>query len=294
MRKNTIKILLWLAAGVAGGSLSAQGDTHTVRNDRVWVYSGLSEEKPVFYYGEFGSEFSVNGKSYHSFVITKSRTYSVDADHAFMSGEYVDKDMNLVLYSLREENGRIYELTADGELAHAIDQQVNGVAYDEVEIYDWNIADRDSWTSNPFSQPWKEEWGMEAYVPKIKLCDDREVAGARCKAFTLENVHDAFSQEMTFIEGIGPTCCGTIGDMDPRLISGHFATTPFNRLTLKCVLAKDGEVVFGSEPASVDMITDIQEFGNKSERTFDLFGREIKVLSSGSIYIRDGKKHIAR
>lgn len=224
----------------------------------------------MFYYGEFQPEFSVNGKSYNSFALTKSRTYSFNADHTCMSGEYEEKDMNLVLYSLREENGRIYELTADGELAQGVYQSTEEAVYGEVEIYDWSLADGESWTSNPFSQPWKEDWCVETSSPKIKFIGVQEVADELCKAFTLEDIFDAFSNEMTFIEGIGPTCCGTIGDMDPRLISGHFATTPFNRLALKCVLTKDGEAIFGAEPSSVYMITDVKESVNKSERVFDL------------------------
>lgn len=292
MKSNTIKNLLLIFTGVAGSSFPAIGVTNTVREDRVWVYSGLHEERPVLYYGEFRSGLSVNGKTYHNFVITKSRIYSVDAANGCLSGDYQENDMNLTLYSLREENGRIYELTADGKLAQDIDEPANDVTYEEIEIYDWNLADNESWPSNPFSQPWKDIWGIEANAPKIALCGNQKIAGTECKAFTLTDVHDAFSQEMTFIEGIGPTCCGTIGDMDPQLISGHFATTPYNRLNLKCVLNRDGEPIFGTDSASV-ITTDSPDYGITSKKTFDLFGHEVKSVLPGSIYIRDGKKYIA-
>lgn len=261
MNTKSILSLLIFAGGVASSILPLMGGTYTVRGDRVWVYSGVDGGKPVLYFGEFQSEIQVGDKSYSKFVITKSRTYNAEGQQDALSGEYLEKDLNHTLYYLREDNGKIYELMANGELAQDIDDELVTAKYDEVEIYDWNLTDGCTWTSNPFSQPWKEVWEIEPNEPKIRLCKDLFVEGKDCKAFTLSDLHEAFSHDLKFIEGIGPTCCGTIGDMDPRIASGQFTTSPFDRLNLRCVLNKNGDVIFGSDHEYTPLLEEGKEWG---------------------------------
>lgn len=292
MKTKSILSLLIFAGGVVSSTLPLMGATDTVRGDRVWVYSGVYGAKPVLYFCEFQSEIQVDDKSYFEFVITKSRSYSYSESNNGLSDDYLEKDMNSTLYYLREENGKIYELMANGELAQEIDINSDTTNYDEVEIYDWNLTDGCIWKSNPFSQPWKETWAIETNDPKIQLCESRSIEGTDCKAFTLSNLDEAFSKDLVFIEGIGPICCGTIGDMDPRIMSGLLTDTTFDRLNLWCVLNKNGDIIYGSDLSSVSMITESSISDNNSEKTFDLYGNEIKSVSPGSIYIRKGRKYI--
>ena len=256
----------------------------TVREDRVWIYTGQKEDCNIFYYAEFQPAFAVGGKEYHKFVFTKAKKHTAPGSME----EYVEYPVNTILYYLREEGGKIYELTADGWMATGPINETEDTVYDEVEIYDWNLADGAVWSHTPFR---KSSGGTdESFRPRINYGEYINVGGTDCKTFSLSEIPDGIHDDILFIEGVGPVKWGTIGDVNPWILTEGGFTTSFDRLHLSAVTTKGGEILYGWPPSSVDLVFDAES--RIEGVVYDLHGNRVDSPQPGSVYIRDGRKFV--
>ena len=114
-----------------------------------------------------------------------------------------------------------------------------------------------------------------------------------CKAMTFTGENGTPEYPGTVIEGIGPTEDGDLAVFGPP----YLADTPDNSLlpgqgsSLVRVYGSDGNLIYGKEPGGVSSMTD----NTVSDDTiYDVLGRRVSSTVPGSVYIRGGKKFVAK
>ena len=193
---------------------------------------------------------------------------------------------------IREEGGVVYQvipeeyrsshlcklLTVDDDPASTFDW--------EMPLYDYSLKPGDQW------KMLEGYWGLFDYT--VDSCGEEIIDGSPSRVINFK-IHPE-SVNIKLIEGIGITALGCYNYMLTDVPTG-FGTyeIPFinELLELYSVTNSAGEIIYGNRVVSGGIDTHSDKLQTQ-EKTYDLFGREVIDPQPGTVYIRGGKKFVAR
>ena len=284
-----------------------------IREDRVWEYSGYynknGESGQVFHYMRFDGTVLVNGMEYHQFGVFNSKFYrhDYDSDPAYVLS--LDEERDGPVWFLREEAGKVFALTSgyflfesewtNGNLPEPDDSEEG---YGEILLYDFTLEEG--------AQMRFPEWGSlgSENVKEVVYHDSVVIDGDLCKVQEFEpygndmenpgkkvNVPYLYDRIVFLVEGIGVTFNGCIPNFYVDLFSSMHENNsrcpgPFS--SLRSVRNASGDVIYGLDsPAG---LTDFTVESDFDMITYDVLGRRVSSTVPGSVYIRGGKKFVAK
>ncbi len=299
------KLILTVALAACGCCMAAADDyVPMIREGKVWEYQssysrqvdGRNEAGLVNHFMRFDGTADVNGSNYSCFMLYRSEYYrGTDVYGELELAE--TKDCDGPRYFLREEGDKVYILTYEDRVFStdkSIEECFGGAeapkGYGEFLRYDFGLADGDS-----FNLPSGTDVSSEILIPMtVKIGDAVKVGDYECKVmtFTGENGMPGYPGEV--IEGIGPTKDGDLAVFGPP----YLADRPDNSLlpgqgsSLVRVYDSDGKLIYGKNPGAG--ISSLISDELSDEATYDVLGRRVRSTVPGSLYIRGGKKFVAR
>lgn len=263
-----------------------------IREDRVWEYkeSHFGWEWVIYHSMKFdGSTFSVNGKEYHVFTCIGKKYFAYDIATQGLYLDFVENfEGNGIKYFVREEPGKVYALTVlKGEseevyttydICPAV-SDVDGL-FSERLIYDFNVPDSDVIESRLSVDEWLPgdyEDGVSWYVidgdPGVITIEDEACRFMCIIPMEYLNDYDAGRPKLEYylgngvsgshlaypwIEGIGVLYNGCLAEYE-YMTAGDCGWSWNGRLGqrswLNSVYNTDGTVVFGNQPAAVDVFS---------------------------------------
>ncbi|MBD5291198.1 MAG: hypothetical protein HDS24_03885 [Bacteroides sp.] len=150
----------------------------------------------------------------------------------------------------------------------------------EMPLYDYSLKPGDQW------KMLDGIIGLEDYT--VLSCGEEIIDASPSRTITL-------SHYIKFIEGIGITTLGCYNYLVTDIPFGFDKySSPFiiEFLELYSVTNSAGETIFGYPVVSGGIDT-LSEKLQTQEKTYDLFGREVRDPQPGTVYIRGGKKFVA-
>ena len=300
-------------------SLAAQAYEPLIREDRVWEYykcdcAFLHSVTTLSTY-QFEGTQQVNGKTYHQLM--KKTISSWEYDGTGDSYNVVDSQpVNTVEALLREEDGKVFMLVQTSAIA--VYDGSDGLAFPQQEIpesgeivlYDFsqNQMESNFFASGNFMH---RRYQFEYDCPPVtkyevvEVSDDnlggKEFRLRNCAVSGLSNADylaERFGEdfaEVSVVEGIGNVGFGSflIPETKAELeVNGEGSSdSGFNNLyDLSGNVIREGEKIKSPTAGVADLVSD----SDKSGKMYDVYGRNINNPTPGTIYIRDGKKQIAR
>ena len=303
LNNRIFKIVMMLLSFILGGafSLSAEEYKSMIRYDRVWEYINSQWLDRQVCYVKFDGPEEINGKTYHRLVAFKTAGYDYDSD-----GQPYLFDINENYYKhegyLREENGKVYTLivkNVDEPESPGLYLHTSELSYpdwweiEEKLIYDFTCKDGESYTGLQIESWWGEEMDY-----KVMSVEHVEIEGEdhRLMRICPDDGWDYKNGE-PIVEGIGIASYGCLTTI-------NFLIQPscpcynhiFNR-----VLTLDGKVLYRCEGGCDEIpfndftgVANINEQPDADTPLYDIIGRRITDPTPGQLYIRNGKKHIAK
>ena len=297
------KTILTVALATCGFCMAAAADyLPMIVKDRVWEYQGdyfiPGESGRIRHFMKFDGETTVNGKTYTGFVLYRADLYE-NGDESMRRTE----ERTGPRYFLREEPGRVYVLT-DGDLmvtsydeSDWLDPAVDDASYCEFLLYDFTLGEGET-----CALPMGSDTGSMATIPcLIHWMPEREINGTGHRVIQYELAFDeegsgSMSANEDVIEQIGVTANGHLASFLPLLTTSIFNNSyeePGQHTELVSVCDSDGTVLYGTpssvENIAVDTVADANE-----DIIYDVMGRRVRSTVPGSVYIRGGKKFVAR
>ena len=281
-----------------------------IREDRVWEYwegnlqMFVDQDVTVSQY-RFDGTRDVDGHSYNILKRTKQVTWTSEAksDIIHPAAEPVVDDSAVEVALLREENGMIWMHRPDdrkmvnlvyNETTHNLESIENND--NEVVIYNYCAQPEEAVTANIFS-PYEftdQQISLMSYTVGNSSWEYMPKMGY-FNHFTASETH-THDNTFHFVSGVGNAGDGTFfGPMfiDALPDNGQTAFAWFNNQ-----YDLDGNVVFegrGMEIPKFEGVSAVaSDAGNGDNRMYDLMGREISNPLPGTIYIRGGRKYVAR
>lgn len=297
-------------------SASAEEYKSMIRYDRVWqCYSTLDgTDEDTYKCMRFDGTEEINGKTYHRLVTFKKRIMDYDPE----TGPIVKQMVDCLEHEgyLREENGKVYTLIEDMEdprtdtrdpslgwlyIPGNSDSDGNK-KYSEYLLYDFNIEENGIYDGISFvtGSAWNNRFAIlnVSYVEidgeeykKMYVCPEDELEYH-------ETYDTPYSSYQSIVEGIGAIGYGCLNyhefiDWPLRLYAHNYFT---------CLYDMDGNVIYSEDPeyfgfeygsfASVKNMA--EDTGEVPAPLYDILGRRILAPAPGQLYIRGGKKHIAK
>ena len=299
-------------------SLAAQAYEPLIREDRVWEYISSNQVWDMHDHTlstfQFDGTQEVNGKTYHQLKLKTVTSWEMEAYDIIEIGEKHTVDSVEAL--LREEGGVVYMLVQtpsimvyEGPENQYFTEQP-ATENQEVVIYDFTqIHPGDSFYASGNPLHGNQTFDFYYSCPMItKYCvvgvtdDDgrNKITLRNCAVTEVCENRDGITPEETaadveVVEGIGNIGLGSflVPETEWMMIAtnGCSYDISFNNL-----YDLDGNVVY--KGANVQKPSSgIESVGADAKtpgKLYDLTGREIRNPQRGTIYIRDGEKHIAR
>lgn len=295
----------------------AGADTYKsmIRYDRVWECKCILDKdgEYVLKCMKFDGPEEINGKVYHKLVTFKktfltfhsgSETPTYETIDCFESEGY-----------MREEDGVVYTLVADGqiydgeplydsELYTSEEDDLNDIICQEYVIYNFNVKEEDSYSSVSFLYL----FGSDLTTFKVLNLSTIEVAGEECKMMYVCR-EDQVEYQKTYdipyywnepiIEGIGAVNKGCLNYHEFI----DWPTCSYAHHYFSCLFDMDGNVIYPLDYESNPYVIDYGSFISvgsvtssatpKDTHMYDMMGRPISNPAPGQIYIQAGKKKIA-
>lgn len=265
---------------VAGKETSADICGKTLRKDRVWYFDCghgdvLSDSLSYTHVRvSYVGDTLVNGMEYMKYCIESDEFGTFDPQYTLI---------------LREDNGKIYRNFE--KILHRF-QGGSQIEYDkEYLLYDLSADDGQTYETglehNCFEM-WDEAQSENITVIKRETIS---VNGEDLTRLTLRS--DYTESEFQIIEGIGPVSDGFVGYLLANLVptGAWYYVIGFNRME-----DKDGNVIYRAKDigfAGIDAVNTNNSVND--DRTYDLMGHELRgEPQRGTVYIRNGRKEIAR
>lgn len=275
---------------------NSYGYMPTVREDRTWEYrsyggrpnNDFSRFRTIYHFIKFDSDPVVfNHHEYKMARICKmiETEYGNDIPEHIISEETWDTP----LYAMREERDRVYVLkdTKGNNVTEITDATDTSGFHDEV-LYDWTLKDGDLWTYVDFSEEYPEDCPTVEYGEPMKIGEDE------CRVMNLSDF-----DHISLIEGIGATVNGSLGDYT-FLLTSHMepwinTDAPGMDSTLERVYDGDGNLIYGEALVLQDSVEGVTpDSDGEDSLVFDVLGRRVSSTAPGSVYIRGGKKFVAK
>lgn len=297
-----------------------------IREGRVWEYGGRyrapGERGKVFHYMKFDEQVVVNGKTYTGFGVFNSRYYRYDSeDNTYILSK--DEEREGPVWLLREEEGKVYILYAGKDVSsqsavtgHTVEtawpisenlDMSDPAEYGESVLYDFSLAEGGKICLPSWSDVLKPD--DPSYVFEVSYGEPMLIGDEECRVQFFYDARDSGttgsgpkqygsgSGHMLpyAVEGIGITYNGCLSYYSIELLSGQDydnSYSPGPESYLRCVMDANGNVLYGTDsPAS---IPGMQIEDSLKDITFDVLGRRVSSTVPGSVYIRGGKKFVAK
>lgn len=303
----------------------AFGYVPMICDGRVWEYGGgyrtADERGQVFHYMKFDEHVVVNGKTYTGFGVFNSKYYRYDNDdNTYILSKDVERDGPVWL--LREEEGKVYILYSGKDVSSQ--SALTGLTvetswpisenldmsdpeeYGESILYDFSLAEGEKIRLPLWSDVLKPE---ESYVFEVSYGEELLIGEEECRVQFFNDARDSSTAGSgpkqygpgsghslpCAIEGIGITYNGCLPYYSILLLSGQDydnSYSPGPESYLRCVMDANGNVLYGTDsPAS---IPGMQTEDSLNDITYDVLGRRVSSTVPGSVYIRGGKKFVAK
>lgn len=275
--KKTILIIATFIVALLPVFAQNISENKTLRKDRVWYFDakneGMASGSKYFYEVKvsYDRDSIIDGKNYMIFLIEDKDNY-----------------VQIPLF-LREENRKIYRRF------EAVDREF-GETKDNIELllYDFSEDGETKYvTGLDFTYLGECNMTVSGWIEVV----NREiitVKGEQLVQLSAKSRMDEHSRpyEFKIVEGIGAVQQGLLGYLLQGLATsgGTFTTIGFNRLE-----DTEGNLIFNASDIGFAGVETVGADSSKADgRMFDLMGREIRNPQRGTLYIRDGRKHIAR
>lgn len=292
---------------VAFISLTAYPDyVPMIREGRVWEYEGYfgrnGEWGQVLHYMKFDGTVTVNDKEYHAFGIYNSKFYQTTGESRSDYTLSREEERNGPVWFLREESSRVYVLMY-GDSAFEYVWTTGSLPeadYDEYILYDFTLEEG--------AASCLLQWGntVPGRMHETVYLDPVMIDGELCKAQSFmfrDCVNGMNAEKMPFygfgksivLEGIGITFNGCLPyfcvDMKSS-IGDDNSRCPIDFSWLRSVRNSAGEIIYGQESPAA--IPDVMDERQSESDIYDVMGRRVRSTVPGSVYIRGGKKFVAR
>ncbi|MDE6393532.1 MAG: hypothetical protein K2L59_09740 [Muribaculaceae bacterium] len=265
----------------------------TVRDGRVWEYrsygghpdSDRNRGNYVYHFISFdGDVMEFDHRAYRvARIIRKVTTEtSTDVPEFIVSDEVCDTP----LYAMCEEKDRVYVLLdGEGEYVTHIGPDTDTSGFHNKLLYDWTLGEGDLWTYDMFE-------GMSPeFCPTVSYEDPVMIGGEECRVMNIDGI--------SLVEGLGTTFNGSLGSYTferPTCLEPWINTErPGIDSSLVRVYDSEDNLLYGSPFVSGNSVDGIEADAAGSDApVYDVFGRRIDTTVPGSVYIRGGKKFVAR
>lgn len=279
-----------------------------IEQGKVWEYHGVyyrpvenhTEGGIVTHFTKFDGTVTVNGKEYSKFKLYRSDYYR--GAEVYGEVEFADsKAQDRTLGFLREEGKKVYQLTKYDYLYFDIpseaplDGNIENEEFGEFLVYDFSLEDGDGF----YLLPYGLVTPSHILPVTVQLDTPTIVEDVPCITYSYyyESGNEDSSPTLAYrgkvIAGIGPTKDGNVSGFGPSVMpqSPNNVDSPGTGSSLVRVYSPDGQIIYGDEPNNVQVVT-----SEKVEDliTYDIMGRQVKETLPGSIYIRGGKKFVAK
>ncbi|MDE6026888.1 MAG: hypothetical protein K2G23_02315 [Muribaculaceae bacterium] len=298
-----------------------------IKEDRTWEYYNYKGNNMWLDQFCFDGTQEIEGKTYNQWKLLKRISWTTAPETA-----PVESDVNEVSALLREEEGKVYMLFG-GEKIRSYDSNtyVLSTPYEsrkgqESLLYDFTVSTGESFPGT-VKILWAEEWTeptqtvlsdcvvMETGVLDLtdtevkKFILQSDVSAALVKSIGKLDMNDIDRETvidgdggadsnitdqstLTYAEVVGNIGRGNMTSLMPS--SPIFLTSgimDYHVSYLSSVFDADGTIIYGT-PSGV--FSPDPRLPKKTEKIYDLHGREVSAPVPGSIYIREGKKFVAR
>ncbi|MBD5387422.1 hypothetical protein HDR70_06020 [bacterium] len=280
MKKTILLTLSAIALALIIPYFCATAQNKTVVEGRYWNYGivewrGTTFTKKTFPRFHFQGTIELNGKQYSIFR---------------------DKDDIEAAY-MRENDNQVFLYCGSESPTEIVIDNDSVIVNDEIMIYDFNLTDNVvfpaiSFGGNPYYNNTFLQYGeiMDCHVIKTGTSiNDNQIRQLDFKISTEMDLMSEYAIHY-FIEGIG---C-TEGFLPFPHISFLCSCIRTDYIYLIDVEDEQGNIIFN--PGMLSEISEVSNDNMKSEpnHIFDLHGREVSNPLPGSIYIRNGKKFVAK
>ena len=287
MSFRILTIAFMLIGGIS--SAYAQEDNPPSNIGYTWTYKGLYW--PYFVEMGYGEKTEYNNKVYWQFSAKRhgqgrpvdqsdgTSCFEVDWYELGPMPEWLIREEGDVVYQVIPEAGRSSYLC---ELLTGDDDVSN---FDwEMPLYDYSLEPGDQWTML--------DRASTLIDCPVDSCGEEIIDGSPSRTLIMFDP----TLNIKFIEGIGITSLGCYNYMVtnvPVCFGPHNSSFIIELLELYSVTNSTGEIVYGNRVVSggIDTLSDKLQ---TQEKTYDLFGREVSDPQPGTVYIRGGKKFVAR
>ena len=306
MKKQNIKqgpmilSILTIAFMLIGGTSSVyaqdQEDNPPSNIGYTWVYRGLYSSYSIEM--GYGEKTEYNNKVYWKFYAKRSghgRVIEQSDGTCTLEVDWYELGP-MPEWLIREEVDVVYEVIPEAYRDANLCKQLTGdynppSTFDwEIPLYDYSLEPGDQWTMLDINL------GLEDYA--VDSCGEEIIDGSLSRTLNFINKYPYWDiKDIKFIEGIGITALGCYNYMVTLVPIYSMGTIkpPFidEPLELYSVTNSAGEIIYGNRVVSggIDTLSDKLQ---TQEKTYDLFGREVSDPQPGTVYIRGGKKFVAR
>ncbi|MDE5644776.1 MAG: hypothetical protein K2I45_03955 [Muribaculaceae bacterium] len=282
----------------------------TVREDRIWEYSGCDvngmhrydenswNSLVAYHFVKFVEKRKVGENEYSRLAVVRTKKYSSMFETNEFGPNFLmsDEEKDMSLCWLREDDGVVYRLDDSPHRNPVCEIPANADPdrFVETVIYNWNLNEGEKMTlcRLPDDSGVEEDFSVH-YLPPT--C----VGGTVCRVMTFADDHfvKAVDDRFYIIEGIGANYNGHLGVYFLDLMTGtaNNAESPGIQSVLKRVYDGDGNLIYGEEmpgPSAIEGIFDDDCISG--DIIYDILGRRVRSTVPGGVYIRGGKKFVAR
>ncbi|MDE5870076.1 MAG: hypothetical protein K2H18_07570 [Muribaculaceae bacterium] len=292
--KKSIQIIILIVLGLS----LKHADAIEIVDGWTWKYKDINYEGEYCYWFEYGFDGTeeINGKTYHVF-----RNTAAEKKMRWDDGVWFDDDILLSQpWYVREEDNKFYVLfnRENEKFNYDWDTYMQCTPPSkEIMLYDFNASPGESFICGE----------GEKYTMKATVIGEinHKVGNSELKCQEIEYSlipHDPadypyslkriISQDYGVVER-GFLTFFTLGGTPGSYRIEYGPQVDHNNLELYSIVDEKGNEIYNPEyiSSSPDLINDSIHECNK---TFDLYGREVKTVLPGSVYIRNGKKFIGR
>ena len=305
MKKQNIKqgpmilSILTIAFMLIGGTSSVYAqdleDNPPSNIGYTWVYRGINSSYSIEM--GYGEKTEYNNKVYWKFYAKRAgKGRFIEQSDGTCTLEVDWYELRpMPQWLIREEGDVVYEVIPEAYRYsyfcgyHEDDDDPPSTFDWEIPLYDYSLEPGDQWTMLDINL------GLEDYA--VDSCGEEIIDGSLSRTLNFINKYPYWDiKDIKFIEGIGITTLGCYNYLVTDIPFGFDQySSPFiiEFLDLYSVTNSAGETIFGYPVVSggIDTLSDKLQ---TQEKTYDLFGREVRDPQPGTVYIRGGKKFVAR
>ena len=289
-----------------------------IREDRVWEYwtecNRYATPDCTYFLNkfQFKGTSELDGKIYHNLVCTESQSWIAksngEENKTTVETGPSDNNEKIVGY-LREEDGKVwiyhpedyllYKPTDNGWV-ETIESVSTG---NEVLVYDFTALPQDEICPPAFVVQ-TEGRGDNFVLSNRMQLEVKSNARDNSRLLTITaGIPDYFTGDgsdckFEYVEGVGNVGSGNFAAMENIILYQASLFAPIYHCGFNNQYDLEGNVVFegrGMEIPKFEGVSAVaSDAGNCDNRMYDLMGREINNPLPGTIYIRGGRKYVAR